>query len=84
MKIGEYLALRKGDIVEFIDTGDKCVIMHFDEQDYPEYFGEPRQEPNSSENLCVIFFQGDLLNFRLIGHRREFCCLLPNAYNKKL
>ncbi len=69
MKINEYYALKKGDIVEWADTGSKCIVMHFDVSDYPSNNPVPLQEPNNTESLCVIFFED---NFRLIGHRREF------------
>ena len=65
----EYYSLKKGDIVTWLDTGSKCLIMHFDTTDYPKIGTVPRQEPNEDQSLCVIFFNE---NYRLIGSRREF------------
>ena len=68
MNINEYHTLKKGDIVRWIDTGSKCIVIHFDISDYPP---KPpcRQKPNNDQNLCVIFIED---NLRLIGHCREF------------
>lgn len=65
----QYYSLKKGDIVEWLDTGTKCLVMHFDTTDYPKVGTVPRQKPNEDQSLCVIFIQD---NYRLIGSRREF------------
>jgi len=79
MKINEYYALKKGDIVKFSDTGSNCIVMHFDTTDYPKFHGDPRQEPNSDESLCVIFLED---NYRVIGHRKEFGYISRKTLNK--
>ena len=65
----EYYSLKKGDIVTWLDTGGKCLVMHFDTTDYPKDKRTLRQNPNKEQILCAIFIDD---NFRVIGHRKEF------------
>ena len=65
----QYYSLKRGDLVRWRDTGNKCLVMHFDTTDYPKIGTNPRQEPNEDQSLCVIFLND---NYRLIGSRREF------------
>ena len=80
MKINEYYALKKGDLVEWQDTGSKCLVLHFDKTDYPNNGLETLQEPNSYENLCVIFCDDA---YRIIGHRKEFKYINHHTRPKK-
>ena len=76
----QYYSLKKGDIVKWQDTGSNCIVMHFDTTDYPNPSGaEPQQNPNPSENLCVIFCED---NYRVIGHRKEFGYISKKKLNK--
>jgi len=67
----QYYSLKKGDLVRWRDTGNKCLVMHFDTTDYPKIGTNPRQEPNEDQSLCVIFLNDNCI-VRLIGSRREF------------
>ena len=78
----QYYSLKVGDIVTWLDTGDKCIIIHFDELDFPKgNCGIPRQYPNKSESMCVMFMFSDD-NYRVIGHRKEFGIFSQKSLNK--
>ena len=63
----EYYSLKKGDIVRFSDTGEKCVVLHFDDDG-----AQPRKhihKPNTSDCIGVIFIND---HYRMVGGRKEF------------
>ena len=62
----EYYSLKKGDIVKFSDTGEKCVVLHFDNRVKPR---KVAHKPNTSDCLGVIFISD---HYRMVGGREEF------------
>lgn len=66
----EYYSLKKGDIVKFSDTGERCVVLHFDIDG--DFRHQPRKhlcKPNTSQCIGVIFISD---NYRIVGGRDEF------------
>ena len=64
----EYYSLKKGDIVRFSDTGEKCVVLHFDDGlGLRNHINT--NKPNKSDCVGVIFIND---HYRVIGAREEF------------
>ena len=63
----EYYSLKKGDIVKFSDTGERCVVLHF--WHYFDDDGAQPRKPNKSDCIGVIFIND---HYRMTGGREEF------------
>tara|TARA_Y100000114_G_scaffold89164_1_gene82669 strand:- start:3066 stop:3305 length:240 start_codon:yes stop_codon:yes gene_type:complete len=70
MTRNEYYDLKKGDIVKFSDTGEKCVVLHFDDRVEPRKKAhKPEHSGNVSEMIGVIFIDD---HYRMVGSHKEF------------